>query len=239
MQVFSSAPRVQLLLNGESAGVLPSEPLNYTNFGKVRYAPGNLTAVALGSDGEALAVHSVLTPGPAAAVVLSLDAPDPRTGTGTALLADGHDAALVRATVVDAGGVTAVGAEHRITFAVTDGPGRVAGVHNGDAKSHEPQAAASRRAYHGLARAVVRVTVDSSAGARRLLSGAGGIDVDAGDGVSTVAVRALAAGGEIVVTATAPGLSGGTVRIPVSADAALHSPLAAAASSVRLPLSFD
>jgi hypothetical protein len=50
------------------------------------------------------------------------------------------------------------------------GPGRVVGVHNGDAKSHEPQHASTRHAYHGLARAVVKVRgeVPFNKGARAL-----------------------------------------------------------------------
>jgi hypothetical protein len=40
-----------------------------------------------------------------AAVVLSLDAPSKLTGTGEALVADGEDVAMVRATLVDSNGL--------------------------------------------------------------------------------------------------------------------------------------
>jgi hypothetical protein len=63
-------------------------------------AQGNITAIARDSSGAALATHTVFTSGPAAGIVLSLDAPSISTGTGAALLLDGQDAGLVRATIV-------------------------------------------------------------------------------------------------------------------------------------------
>jgi len=239
VQVFSDAPRVELLLNGKSMGVQPSPHLAFAEFPAVQYSPGNLTAVALSSSGETLASHTILTAGPPIAIVLSVDCPSPTTGTGEALIADGHDAALIRATVVDVNGVTVADASHLVTFRVTSGPGRVAGVHNGDAKSHEQQTVSFRHAYHGLARAVIRVTADVLS--PPLLHQ---VDVEHGDGTDTVAT--LAGGGaaawvdqDIVVQATAAGLTAGTVHVKVSADTALHSPLATAARQLRQPLQFD
>jgi hypothetical protein len=128
-----------------------------TNTRGPRYAPGNLTAAGRQTAaGAVLATHTQLTPGAAVAILLSLDAPSLTTGTGSALLLDGHDAGLVRATVVDAAGLT-VDTSCVITFNVTSGPGRIIGVHNGNAASHEPQIASARMVYHGLARAVVKV----------------------------------------------------------------------------------
>ena len=65
-------------------------------------AQGNITAIARDSSGAALATHTVFTSGPAAGIVLSLDAPSVSTGTGAALLLNGQDAGLVRATIVPA-----------------------------------------------------------------------------------------------------------------------------------------
>ena len=233
VQVFASTPNVELILNGASLGTQPSPAFNYTNFAHVAYAPGNLTAVGRDASGKELARHTILTAGAPVGIVLSIDAPSRITGTGSALLLDGHDAALVRATVVDAHGATVATADHAVTFLIAHGPGKVVGVHNGDAKSHEPQAATYRHAYHGLARAVVKVTVDSSSPSRGLLASA--IDVEQGDGAETVRIDAAgtATPGFITVVASAPGLKSGTVDIPVSSDAAMHSPLAVAAASAR------
>ena len=128
-----------------------------------------------------------------------------------------------------------------ITFAVQSGPGKVVGVHNGDAKSHEPQVASSRRAYHGLARAVVKVTIDSaSAPSAELALLATGIETALGDGESTVRIDHASDSmhPDIVVIATSPGLKMGRVVIPVSSDAK-HSVLAVAAASTGLELAFD
>ena len=75
---------------------------------QVEYAPGNLTAVAHDKDGKMLASFTRLTPSGAASLKLSLDAPSPLTGTGSALVADGEDTAMVRASLLDKGGELAV-----------------------------------------------------------------------------------------------------------------------------------
>ena len=229
MQVFSDAPEVELFVNGKSLGKQQNQPFNFSHFANVQYAPGNLTAVGSSPHWPQAdwPVHTLLTAGPSAAIVLSLDAPSKLTGTGESLLLDGHDAALVRATVVDEKGLPVRTASPRISFTVSSGPGRVAGVHNGDAKSHEHQATSTRVAYHGLCRAIVKVTVDSSSQGRDLLAT---IDAEAGDGINTVAVSSDSVT-DIVVTATSPGLAPGKIHIPTSSDALQHAPLAAARHS--------
>jgi hypothetical protein len=244
LQVFSNLPFVELILNGQSLGSASCKPGSFASFPAVLFTPGNLTAVGRQSSaGEVLASHTQLAAGPPASIELSLDAPSAATGTGTTLLLDGHDAALVRATIRDANGIVVNNADNLITFAVQSGPGRVAGVHNGDGKSHEPQIAQSRYAYHGLARAVIKVTVDAaSVTAADLELLATQIEVGTGDGVQTVAIEKAAGiskAGNIVVTATSPGLAMGKVVIPVSADANTDSVLAVAAASTQLELAFD
>ena len=243
--VFSDLPVVELILNGQSLGAADCAEFGFAEFKTVRYAPGNLTAVGRHTaGGAALAVHTQLTPGAAAAIVLSLDAPSLSTGTGSALLLNGHDAGLVRATVVDDAGLT-VDTSCVITFNVTSGPGRVVGVHNGNAASHEPQVASSRMAYHGLARAIVKVTADAASvdpGALEML--ATQVEIGSCDRCSTQlwsATDVSAAPTSITVIATSPGLPLATVEIPVSADPAAHSVLAAAAAAARAGsvLTFD
>ena len=130
---------------------------------KVRYAAGTLTAKALAADGKTvLATHAVNSWGAPAAIKLTMDVPSLATGTGTAVYLDGMDVALLRATVVDAAGHPVLDGVNNVTFDVTDGPGFVAGVGNGDPACQEPSQVGWRSAYHGLARAIVRVTVDAS-----------------------------------------------------------------------------
>ena len=243
VQVFSDLPFVELVLNGRSLGSAPCGPGSFASFPGVPFTPGNLTAVGRQSaGGSILATHTQLAATEPATIELSLDAPSTATGTGTALLLDGHDAGLVRATVRDSEGRLVNMADNVITFAVQSGPGRVVGVHNGDAKSHEPQVSMTRRAYHGLARAVVKVTVDAaSASPAELALLATEIESELGGDKRTVRIHHTgdAAHPDIIVMATSPGLTSGRVVIPVSVDASVHSVLAVAAASTELELAFD
>jgi hypothetical protein len=242
VQVFSDLPVVELIFNGSSLGVAACSPGGFASFPAVPYSPGNLTAVGRKSAaGAALAAHTQLAAGAPAAILLSLDAPSVATGTGSALLLDGHDAALVRASVVDAAGLVVSHADNVVTFAVQSGPGRVIGVHNGDAKSHEPQVATSRHAYHGLARAAVKVTVDGASAAAadlRLLATKVEVRSKRGAGTAVLGEGESADYTSIIVTATSPGLETGSVLIPVSTDAS-HGVLAVAEASAQLALAFD
>ena len=66
---------------------------------------GNLTAKCMDSAGKTLSSYSVASlAGVATSIELSLDAPSASTGTGTHLVADGEDVAMVRATLFDSAG---------------------------------------------------------------------------------------------------------------------------------------
>ena len=239
IQVFSDLPKVTLFVNGDKVGEAPCEAGGFASFpkGVIFKAGSNLTALAEDPKTGAMAVHTQINAPlqTATRIILSLDVPSAATGTGTALLLDGHDAALARASVVDAKGNVVQSADHLITFAVTSGPGVLAGVHNGDAKSHEPQAADHRHAYHGLARVVVKVTKDAVSH-RALLAAIGDASHTVKPG--SAELDAMLAGG-IVVTATAHGLTSGSVTISISADEATDSVLNVAAASVRASLAFE
>lgn len=122
------------------------------------WVPGKLTAVARDSAGKVVATMERHTNGKAAKLELSIDAPAAATGTGTAVLLDGHDAALLRASVVDDNGRVMHLATNNITFRVVSGPGVVQGTGNGDPHCHEPNNAPWHSAYHGLVRGVIKVT---------------------------------------------------------------------------------
>ena len=146
---------------------------------------------------------------------------------------DGHDSGLIRATVVDKAGLVA-DVSSTIIFTIESGPARISGVHNGDARSHEPQAGNTRRAYHGLARAALKVTRDTMSNAAL----ASEVEVAAGDAVETVALAEYGGAMEIVVTASSPGLKPGRVVIPVSSDPR-DAPLAVADDDLRRELKFE
>ena len=239
--VYSDLPVVELFLNGLSLGQRPCVASSYAMFPNVRYTPGNLTAVGrLVAGGPILASHVQLPSSTAVSIELSLDAPSALTGTGSALVLDGHDAGLVRATVRDAEGRLVTNANNFISFKVESGPGRVAGVHNGDATSHEPQVAVSRSAYHGLARAVIKVTVDTVSAPADKLRLLKQIQGGTGDGVTTVAIQPdQNTDQDIIVTASSPGLTQGKISIPVSSDPARHGVFASASKSTQKELFFN
>lgn len=234
--VYSNLPVVELFLNGESLG---KQPMGWANWSSwvVPFVPGNLIAVAYRGTGASLspaATDTKLTPGAPAAIVLSLDAPSIATGTGSTLVLDGQDAALVRASIVDSAGRTTTGcAAVNVTFTVVNGPGRVIGVGNGDPSSHDPNKVSWRLSYHGLVRAVVQTTIDATTPRRDLLRV---IDLESEMHIpamyeSTAVEHAKASG--IVVEATAPGFEPSRITIPVSDDPSTEGVVAVARGSFR------
>ena len=194
----------------------------------------NATLVARDGAGAVVATHTVLAPalageGAPAALALFLDVPSPATGTGSVLLLDGEDAALVRVATVDAGGVLVSGFPVNVTFAVASGPGRIAGVGAGNPAAHEQPNGALVATFGGLARAIVQVTVDCVSAHRELVRA---VDADGGARTAVLPPGQACPTDDIVLTASAPGLAPVAVRIGVSGDAAAHAPLAAAAAAL-------
>ena len=194
-------------------------------------APANATLVARDAGGAVVGVHTVLAPapGPPAALLLLLDAPSPASATGSRLLLDGLDCALLRAALTDAAGALVSTAPANVTFTVLSGPGRLTGVGSGDPAAHEQPAGPVVATFGGLARAIVGAAVDCvSAGRDR----ARAVDVEGALGPVQVLPEGAACPGEdVVVAAEAPGLPRVTLRIPTSGDAGVDGVLAVARAS--------
>jgi len=212
---YTSAASAELFVNDVSIGVRSASSLaaggpTWVEWKDVPWSNGTLRAVGRNAHGATVASDERVTGGRALALRLSLDAPSERTLTGKALLLDGHDAALVRVEVVDGAGNVLWGASPNITFEVVSGPGVLLGAHNGDTQSHEPNSVAWRSAYHGKARAVVRVssTAGRDAIERKLMQY---VDIE-------VAPNLAAPPHPIVIRASTPGLLPTTVSIPTSID---------------------
>ena len=235
IHVYANAPLVRLRLPSGAAFGPPAAVAAFgaaAAFYGVPFSPGTLPAEALAADGATvLATARAASWGAPAALALTLDAPSPRTGTGGAVLLDGVDVALLRATVVDAAGNACGDAAPTITFAVTAGPARIVGTHNGDPSLQALAGEAAVPAYGGLARAIARVTL-AAAGSpadRQLLAA---VNVDAGRGNSSaVATSGAPPPAAFTVTASAPGLAPATIEVPLSTDPA-DAVLAVAAASV-------
>ena len=160
VEVYSNCEEVELFLNGKSLGAksLPSDASPRTWL--IRFEPGELLAIAKNRD-RIVARHELRTAGVPARIVLTTDV--------TGVVPVWNDLAHLTAEIVDDNGVLVPTANNLISFAIT-GPGIIAAVDNGDNSSHEKFQASQRRAYQGLAFAMIKakpargqITVTASA----------------------------------------------------------------------------
>jgi beta-galactosidase len=114
----------------------------------VVYQPGTLEAVG-SRNGQVVATVKVGTTGAPAALRLTADYDRITTSR--------DDAAHVTIEIVDANGQVVPTANDNVTFAV-EGPGRIRGLDNGQPDSHESYQGRERRAFHGLALAILQGT---------------------------------------------------------------------------------
>ena len=144
--VHSNCDEVELFLNGVSQGKQTVTPLHHLEW-KVKYAPGRLVAKGIRRGAPIEATRE--TTGAAAAIRLTADR--------SALAADNADLAVVTVEIIDAQGRVVPTAGNKVTFTLS-GPAKLIGVGNGDPSCHEPDKAASRSAFNGLAQALVQTT---------------------------------------------------------------------------------
>jgi beta-galactosidase len=142
---FNHADEVELFLNGRSQGKKRKENGEMHVFWRLPFESGVLKAVSR-KDGREVLTDEVRTAEAPAKIVL---APDRRS-----LKADGADLSFVTVKVVDKNGTVVPAADNLIKFDVTGGS--LAGVDNGNQISHESFKASQRRAFHGMALAIVK-----------------------------------------------------------------------------------
>jgi beta-galactosidase len=167
---FTNCDTVELFLNGKSLGVqgymFPERGMEeqWSHFPDrdrvlqttgdlhlqwfVPYEPGTLRAVGTRDGKIVLSVDQVTTGSPAALRV-SAD----RTQIGTAW----DDLCHVTVEIVDEQSHVVPTAENEVAFALS-GPGRILGLDNGQAESHESYQGNRRNAYAGRALALVQST---------------------------------------------------------------------------------
>ena len=188
----------------------------------------NLTAVSLDSSGKAIGSHTILGAETASAIKLELDVPSQTTGTGAALVLDGHDAALVRAGVVDSSGALVTEPAVNVSFRVVSGPGWLVGVGNGDNDCHQNAKSDHVPSYGGVARGIFQVNLDCVSQYRDRI-----VQIDVDHGPTTVQAAACSNVDSIIIEASSSGLQSAQLNIPVSASAD-DLPLAVAKKSVML-----
>jgi beta-galactosidase len=138
-----NSEEVELKLNGRSLG-RKAMPRNRHLEWRVPYAPGRLEAIGY-NRGRVVARDMRETSGFAYAVRLTVDR----------RLAKAREVVIANAMVVDARGRSVPTADNLLRFTVSGGD--VIGVGNGNPNSLEPDVASERRAFNGLAQAIVRV----------------------------------------------------------------------------------
>lgn len=234
IHVYTNAPRVRMWRNGVEVGEEAVPFFGAARFLAIAFEPGNLTAEALDSSGTRLATHSALTSGSVARIRLSLDAPSPHTGTGSALVEDGADVALVRAELVDSAGRLISPRDPNtnatITFSVASGAARILGSISGspfDQPLTNPDidyTGPTSPSHYGMVRCFVQSTrrCIGTAAERALLAS---IHLDAGRGGSSQLDGAGCSESRedwIVLHARADGLTlpVATLRIPLTSDPA-------------------
>jgi beta-galactosidase len=147
VEVYSRCERVQLYLNEKLVGEKETglaEQFHATF--KVPYEAGVLRTVGI-VDRHAVANGELRTAGPVAAIRLGPDR--------TVIAADGEDLSFVTVESVDADGNFQPNGDAEVTFAI-DGPGKIAGVANGDLADLEPYGGTRRKLFHGRAQVIVR-----------------------------------------------------------------------------------
>jgi len=120
----------------------------------------NATLHALDDKGHVVASHTFVGGTAVHGIQLIVDVPSPSTGTGSALVLDGSDVAMIRAQVVDKNGTVVHHVPTNITFEVVQGPGEVVGTGNGNPTNLQRAVDPTVVTSKGVARGFVQVTQD-------------------------------------------------------------------------------
>jgi len=153
VHVYTSGDEAELFLNGRSLGRKKRGQNDYRlRWSDVVYEPGELKVVAYRYGAE-WATDTVKTTGPPAALTVSADRSEIRS--------DAEDLSFVTVRVVDKDGNLVPRSNNLVRFTI-EGPGEIVATDNGDPTSHEPFQRSHRKAFNGLALAIVRVNLGNS-----------------------------------------------------------------------------
>ncbi|MGJ4728034.1 beta-galactosidase GalB [Luteimonas sp. SDU101] len=153
VHVFTSGDEAELFLNGVSQGRRKKGPYEYRlRWDEVVYQPGELH-VRVWRDGKEWVESRVETTGAPARLALEAD----RTRIGN----DGRDLSFITLRVLDADGRPIRNAENLVRFEV-EGPAVLTATDNGDPRDLTAFPSPERKAFSGLALAIVRGLKDQS-----------------------------------------------------------------------------
>jgi len=154
VHVHTSGDEAELFVNGISAGRQSRGKYDYRlRWDGVKYRPGNISVVAY-KDGEEWATASQFTAGSAASLNVTADR--------TTITGDGYDLSFITVSVHDENGILVPMADDEISFEVSSGPGVVVATDNGDPTDMSPFPETKRKAFGGMALAIVRSEAGAS-----------------------------------------------------------------------------
>ncbi len=152
--VYTSGDSAELFLNGKSLGLKKKGPHQYRLYwGDIKYQPGKLEVVAYQA-GKKWATDTVQTTGPACKLVAQADRGKMQADRGK-ISADDRDLSFITVKVEDQNGLLVPRANPALHFE-TSGPGEIVATDNGDATDLTSFLSHDRKAFNGLALAIVR-----------------------------------------------------------------------------------
>jgi beta-galactosidase len=143
---YNNADEVELYLNGKSVGIRKKTGDDLHVMWRLKFEPGTLKAVSR-KDGKVVLTQEIHTAGKPAKIELSADR--------STINADGHDLSFITVKVLDKDGNVVPDADNLVNFKL-NGNAFIASVDNGDPVSHDSFKVPYRKAFHGLALAIVQ-----------------------------------------------------------------------------------
>jgi beta-galactosidase len=168
VHVFSSGDEAELFVNGVSQGRVKKPQYTYRfRWDKVIYQSGEVR-VATYKGGKEWANATIRTTGAASQLRLT------SYRNRTSITPDGNDLAFVSVAVVDDKGDVVPQAEPEVTFSVT-GPGEIVSTDNGDPTDMTVFPSKQRKAFRGLALAIVKAKAGGGNGSITVTAEANGL----------------------------------------------------------------
>ncbi len=143
---YNHADEVELFLNGKSLGVKKKTGDDLHIMWRVKYEPGTLKAVSR-KDGKVVLTSEIHTAGKPAKIELIADRKN--------IKADGKDLSFITVKILDKDGNLVPDADNLVNFKI-NGEAFIASVDNGDENSHDSFKVNYRKAFNGLALAIVQ-----------------------------------------------------------------------------------
>jgi beta-galactosidase len=143
---YNHADEVELYLNGKSVGIKKKTGDDLHVMWRLKYEPGTLKAVSR-KNGKVVLTQEIHTTGKPAKIELIADR--------KTIKANGKDLSFITVKILDKDGNVVPDAANLVNFKI-NGEAFIAGVDNGDPVSHDSFKVDYRKAFNGLALAIVQ-----------------------------------------------------------------------------------